>query len=494
MVFLTLLGACAMICHHFLCTYSDGKEVLSDVVVFWHIAITTQMLMSVTGNAIAASGSIMLSAAIGIAAVQVLWSNLGQRSHSIRQIRAMLECRSQPFAPIAWPAWSASRRLTLLAVFSSLMTLITIFAPSSLRTEPNLSNPLPCSVKRVDLSGESFEKLFVDVDKHELMSTTSPQLRRLVTRNLVGGTYLTPPNQCNQSCSYGLKFNSPAMNCSDTTSNHDFSNMIWNSSLKSLVIWNSTHTIGVDGSTIFVETLGGLNPSDRHAFDCELFNATYSVDVFQNGSTSTVNVSGIERHQKISSSNSSAPEYKALHYTALTIGQVFWGVVQIEVDGMLQYIPSNLGVDNSVIIYATFGEPNPTSTNPMPWLWNPDMPAVLAGLVTNISISLLSNPMGLPMIDVQTTCRYPGFVYVYNPYHLFLTYGIGLVTAIFCLLLGFISIYTNKREETLHFSRLLVAILDPKLSEEVLTDETKLITENRTSGNSAIYSQFKKVY
>lgn len=239
--------------------------------------------------------------------------------------------------------------------------------------------------------------------------------------------------------------------------------------------------------------MGGLNPSDREAFTCEVFNATYSVDVFHNGTATTINISNIDLQQNVTNANVSAPEYNAFYYTALALGQMFFGIVEIDVNAMAQEIPSNLGYDNHIILYSALGKPNPSS-NPEPWLWDPNTPGAVSELATNISISLLSNPLGISMIDVQTTCQYLGFQYVYNPFHLFLTYGVGLFTAIFCLLMGFISIYINKREETLHFSRLLVAILDPKLSEEVLTDETRLIAGNRASGKSATYSQFKKVY
>lgn len=494
MVLLTLLGAGAMVCHHFFCTYFNGKQVISDMFFDWRIPVSRQVLIGAAGNTIAAAGSFSLSAAIGIAAVQVLWSSLGQRSHSIRQIRAILECRTQPFTPISWPAWSTSRSLTLLAIFSSSMTLITIIAPSSLRTAPSLSSPVPCTIKRVDLSGEGYDRLYdTGGDPNAISHMTSQPLQKLVARNIIDGSYITPANPCNQSCSYILEFNAPATNCSVTTLKYDFGNMSGSSNLQNLVIWNSTHDIHEHGSTIQVATMGGLNPSDREAFTCEVFNATYSVDVFHNGTATTINISNIDLQQNVTNANASAPEYNAFYYTALALGQMFFGIVEIDVNAMAQEIPSNLGYDNHIILYSALGKPNPSS-NPEPWLWDPNTPGAVSELATNISISLLSNPLGISMIDVQTTCQYLGFQYVYNPFHLFLTYGVGLVTAIFCLLMGFISIYINKREETLHFSRLLVAILDPKLSEEVLTDETRLIAGNRASGNSATYSQFKKVY
>lgn len=496
MVLLTLLGAGTMVCHHFFCTYLNGKPVLSDIIFNWRVPVTRQVLISAAGNAIAAAGSITLSAAIGIAAVQVLWSNLGQRSHSIRQIRAIMECRTRPFAPIAWPAWSTSRRLTLLAVFTTLMTLITIFAPSSLRTAPSLSGPEPCTVKQVDLTGDGYDIVYSPNGVYGTLSDmTSQPLRKLVARNLIDGTYIIPENPCSQSCSYTAELNAPAMNCTDSTEDYHFEDMTHYNGPTDLVIWNSTHDINTNGSTINLATMSGPATSSGKAFICEVYNATYSLDVLHNGTAISINVSRIEFIQRLSESNVSSPEYKALQFTALTLGQMLYGYVMIDKGAMVQLIPLNdtwnVISNNFFILYSSLGKPNPTA-NSLPWLWHPDLPTVLSELATNISISLLSNPLGIPMKDVQTICRYPGFAYVYNPLHLFLTYGIGLVTAIFCLLLGFISIHTNKRQETLHFSRLLVAILNPKLSKEVLTDETTLITENYTSGDAITYSQFKR--
>lgn len=302
MVLFTLLGATAMLCHHLFYDHLDGTEVEPDYIIDARLRLTKQALIGQAGNTIATIASIAFGAAIGIAFVQVLWSSLGQKSHSIREIQAIMECRTRPYSPGAWHAWGISRKLTLLAVFGSLMTLITIFAPSSLRTIQDFTDPEACTVSRVDLTGEGYDKLYNSTDddgQTSISDTTSQELRKLVARNLMGGAYLPPPNPLNTSCTYSLEFNAPAMNCSDTTSDFDFTYMVQNSTSSEIVIWNSTHDIYLKGSTIWVATMGGLDVSSRRAITCEVYNATYSVDISHNGTDSSVS--------RISYGNSDSP-------------------------------------------------------------------------------------------------------------------------------------------------------------------------------------------
>lgn len=493
MVLFTLLGATAMLCHHLFYDHLDGTEVEPDFVIDARLRLTKQALIGQAGNTIATVASIAFGAAIGIAFVQVLWASLGQKSHSIREIQAIMECRTRPYSPGAWHAWGVSRKLTLLAVFGSLMALITIFAPSSLRTIQEFTDPEHCTVSRVDLAGEGYDKQYNSTDGDGLPSTsvtTSQELRKLVSRNLMDGAYLSPQNPLNRSVSYFLEFNAPAMNCTDTTSDFDFTYMVQNSTSSEVVIWNSTHDIYLNGSTIWVAIMGGPDASSGRAITCEVYNATYSVDISHNGTETSVYVVKIEWGQRLSDSNSSAPEYKALQFTALTLGQKLDGFVKIATDTFVQLVPPNdvwdITENNFILLYSTLGEAG-SSSSTVPWLWDPNLPDALSELATNVSISLLSNPLGIPMINFNTDCQYPGIIYVYNRLHLLLTYGLGLLTAICCVSVGFYSVSANKREETIHFSRLLVAILDADLGKGKLTGETRFRTVECESG---AYSQF----
>lgn len=117
------------------------------------------------------------------------------------------------------------------------------------RLIPDISfNAEPCTVSKVNLSGDGYDKRFCFGS--EAQQTTSQELRKMVARNILGGTYLSPTNPYNRSCSYTLTFDAPATNCTDVTSQYGFSDMIRLSDThqKQLVIWNSTHDINGNGS------------------------------------------------------------------------------------------------------------------------------------------------------------------------------------------------------------------------------------------------------
>lgn len=417
-----------MLCHHFLYNHLDGTQVDSGYILDPHIRVTKQVLVGAAGNAIATAsvGSFSLAAAISIAFVQVLWMRLAQRSYSTRQIRTFMDLRTSPFAPSAWHAWGAGRSLRLLAVLGMAMTLITIFAPSSLRTVPFPTNAEPCTVSKVNISGDGYDKRFYFGS--EAQQTTSQELRKMVARNILGGTYLSPTNPYNRSCSYTLTFEAPATSCTNVTSQYDFSNMVKLSDThqKQLVIWNSTHDISGNGSSIWLTAMGGADVSSGKSFQCDVYIGTYSVDVTHNGTVTTVEVLDVKLHQLLGQSDKTASDYNALQFTSLTLGQMLCGLVNINVDAMIQVMLEE-DVNNVLVLYSTFGAPLYNSSS-VPWLWNPDLSSIYSNLKQNISISLLSNPLGIPMIDAKTNYLYPSIIYSYNRPHLALTYGLGLLT------------------------------------------------------------------
>lgn len=261
-----------------------------------------------------------------------------------------------PFAPSEWHAWGAGRSLRLLAVLGTAMTLITIFAPSSLRTVPFLTNAEPCTVSKVNLSGDGYDKMYYFGS--EAQQTTSQELRKMVARNILGGTNLSPTNPYNRSCSYTLTFDAPATNCTDVTSQYDFSDMIRLSDThqKQLVIWNSTHDINGNGSSIWLTTMGGADASSGKSFQCDVYIGTYSVDVTHNGTVTTVEVLDVKLHQLLGQSDKTASDYNALQFTSLTLSQMLCGLININVDAMIQVMLEE-DVNNVLVLYSTFGAP-----------------------------------------------------------------------------------------------------------------------------------------
>ena len=98
----------------------------------------------------------------------------------------------------------------------------------------------------------------------------------------------------------------------------------------------------------------------------------------------------------------------------------------------------------------------------------------LPELMANISTSLLSNPINAPVKMMDRDCEQSSVAYTYSPSHLYAAYVSGLLVSTVCVAVGFCSIGNNKREETIGFSRLLVAILRPEMLSEEIKKETRL--------------------
>lgn len=472
MVVLTLLGAGAMVGHHYFCQYLDGKEVNTDPLL--GMRFSEQALIGVTGNAIASIASFVFGTAIGIVFVQVLWSSLRNKGLAIEHVQAVMECRTSPFSPSALYAWRAATKLTLLALLSAAMTLVTIFAPSALRTEAQTTvTSKPCTIPTVDMSGGTYGTYWPN-NTGQTIWTPSPDMKRMVAQNLMSGSYITPPSPCG-SCAYNLTFNAPAMTCSNTSNEFNFSGML--SPLPDLFIWNCTHDIYENGNTLNIATVEGYGVN-MQAAACQVFNTSYTVEVFHNGTSTEVKVINAVAFQPVSAMDPSAPDKMAIYTIALATAQMLYGLGRVDLNTMENIIDTTDALDYNPYFYVSkLGEPGAPGSKK--WQWEPGMVEALPQLVMNVSISMLSNPLNAPMVNIETQCRFYSIVYVYDELHLAVAYGSGLLVTVVCVLFGFLAVKKNGREESLGFSRLLVAILTPDLYTTELNKEVRIRATNQ---------------
>lgn len=324
----------------------------------------------------------------------------------------------------------------------------------------------------MDLSYAVFGAIIPD-DQHVPRLYPSPNLDRMVLQNVVSGSYIPPPNVCG-TCSYNVSFNAPAMSCTNITSQFNFSTM----NLTPPVIWNVTHDIGFGGSTITVATTEA-NGLLTDAARCTVYNATYLAEISHNATSTNVMVGNPVLHQPVNEMQQDAPDFMSIYTTALATSQVLDGLGQVDLLKM-QYIEQGVGpyaytTFNPYFIFSSLGRPGPL--NSMTWEWDRSMRDAFPQLMANISISLLSNPVNAPMNNYETLCIYSTVLYVYDQLHLLLSYGLGILLASLCVGAGFWSIRRNGREETLEFSRLMVAILSPSLLHEELRKSVRLKTK-----------------
>lgn len=470
MSMLILAGVISMICHHFFYLLLSGRTVNTDRVVM--LEISRQVLVGAAGNAIASFATFVLGTAVGIAFVQILWTRLHRKPYAIEHIEAMISCRSSPFSPAALRSWRAAWLLSAIAALGSTMRLITIFAPGALRTETS-SFEKTCTIQKMDLSHAVFGVAIPDAQNVPIFYP-SPNLDRMVLQNIVSGSYIPPPNFCG-TCSYNVSFNAPAMSCTDITSQFNFNTMFLKDS--DPIIWKVTHDIGLRGSTITVATMKAQNVQ-MEAARCTVYNATYLAEISHNATSTNVIVGNPTLHRPVNETQQDAPDYMSLFTTALATAQFLDGFGQVDLLKM-QYINRGAGpyaniYFNPYFIFSSLGRPGPQSS--MTWEWD-SMRDAFPQLMANISISLLSNPINAPTSNYDTLCTYSTVLYVYDQLHLLLSYGLGILLASLCVGAGFWSIRRNGREETLEFSRLMVAILSPSLLHEELRKSVRLKTK-----------------
>lgn len=323
----------------------------------------------------------------------------------------------------------------------------------------------------MDLSRAVFGTTIPDVHR-DLITYPSPNLYRMVLQNLVSGSYIPPPNFCG-TCSYNVTFNAPAMDCTDITSQFDFTTM----DIDPPVIWYVGHNIGSGGSTITVATMDSYGLR-MEAARCSVYNATYSAEISHNATSTSIIVRDTVFHQLVSELEADAPDNLSIHTTAAATAAVLDGFGQVDLLRM-SYIGQGVGpyaniYFNPYFIFSSLGRPGLQSS--MTWEWD-SMRDAFPQLMANISISLLSNPINAPTSNYDTLCTYSTVLYVYDQLHLLLSYGLGILLASLCVAAGFWSIRRNGREETLEFSRLMVAILSPNLLHEELRKSVRLKTK-----------------
>lgn len=151
MVTYTFVGIVLMVVHHVVFFCLNGRRVNTTKRQGLHMS--QQALIGAGANALASAACFAFAAAISIVFVQILWHSLRHQNHSIKHIEAVIACQSSPLNPASWRAWRAAWRLPLLALVSAAMTLITIFAPGSLRTTTaDFALRAPCTIPLVNMS------------------------------------------------------------------------------------------------------------------------------------------------------------------------------------------------------------------------------------------------------------------------------------------------------------------------------------------------------
>ncbi len=424
------------------------------------------------GLALAYIAQTLFVTAITISSSQVFWCRLRSREHTVSEIDALMKAQVNPFTPLSFRAAKASFGVLLLALLSTAMSAVSVFAPNSINYSVDKQTSEECLVP-------SLRNLT------SLTTDNSSDYSTPIGTVLSLGTYIPPTisNLLYGFSVYDLEFVGPGYDCKDVTASSDyaafadwtpgpgpgFGNMtnIYNAYI---VPQTSDLTIQLSVQTRDMER------SLYQAVNCIGVTRSYSVTVMPNAPP-IINVlesrlispvlaqPGVDLSRSPGDGNISfVQDYIVGGMTVLT------GSIATGIDGSAQAfnLPSFIQVADSQITYigglGSFLE----NGN---FAWRENMTVALEDYAQNLTLSLLSGQIFLSnnteeptlLENTTATCAYTINGFEYTPSRLFLTYGIAAFVTLLCVAWGTIAIQINGTEESMNFSRFLRAVLNERM-------------------------------
>ncbi|KLO19450.1 hypothetical protein SCHPADRAFT_935253 [Schizopora paradoxa] len=471
-----------MLLHHLWNRYLDGKAVNSTPHIVFGKHLTDQTLSEVVGSGIAYVVGTSLATGIGVGFVQVLWANLRRGHYTLREVDAMVSCKGGMLNPSSFVTWKCAFSLAALGTSASLMSLVTIITPGSLRVVPSdFAFPAPCSVPTVSLSKANISTIFLQPSGQnssifrEEMGLGGLNLQRFAEQVFLRGSPLPSSNPCSGECKYEIRFSAPAANCTPFGAEAILPSP---DADQTVVWWGQHYTNAME--TSFQATSRSPVANSVDAVNCAFFNATYVVNVtHSNSSTQALEISTtVNLFEPIvpilvapdtdGSPIAVAPSNDTVFVNTLQqyVQLVFslWPILETTIEygnntAQFQTLSSTT-TNSTVLAYSPLFERSFED----PWKLACNVSTLISTFMTNISLSLLSdvlsteqNPTTTPF---DTTCWYSSERYSYDAPRLLITYGCGIGIAAICMLFGFVALYLNGMDESISFSRILGATLN----------------------------------
>ncbi|PPQ75042.1 hypothetical protein CVT26_012066 [Gymnopilus dilepis] len=454
--------------HHFLYTRLSGRPAEGPSISLRGHDVLNQTVVKSIGNALSIAAGTSFSSAIGIAFAQYFWRVLRAASHRVKHIDAAFAASNGsplstlltvPMAPV----------LALMAMVTVAEPLLTVFAPGSLSiVTEQFSVPKACSVSTSNITRANLASYSVPAgDTSGIAYLHNPTIRTstLVTRVILGGSYILPPSPCG-SCSYNVSFVGAGANCTwATESRPPMDLQVPEGPTTWLGIWNATYSWA--NNTRWTLQLSVRNGSYYYyypltTYECRAYRADYTVRV-THGNVSTAEVLSVSLQDPIPGSIISwGPQSD--HVMRQLNGIL--GAVGNQLNGSIVYQQGYCDFDTATSLMASspilnVGNDCVNKTDPV-FMW-PDMRWAIPSLIQNVSISLLSGQYpsaekGSYLEDVDTVCLTSPLTYHYDPTELLVTYATALLAVVVSLCIGFCAISANGCEEDLSLIRFLKAL------------------------------------
>ncbi|THG93832.1 hypothetical protein EW026_g7514 [Hermanssonia centrifuga] len=468
-------GAVAMLIHHFFYAFLDGR--LADGSTFsnfrrvFHSTISDQSFVNAIANATATVGKMCLASVVGVAFIQVFWWRMRATGYTLDQVDTVASFKENPADLTTWSAWYYTTLLSVVAICSLLMEVVTIATPGSL-TVASTSIWQDCDTLPV-VDAAKAASIVVGSEGPGTnisygYSGPSGSAFELVTRVLYTGSYILPQSPCG-ICNYHVYFNATALLCDpvDLTESIIASDTL-PVGLGEMTLWNSSSGWSESVPSHLSLTVASRNLSSNDtdytavdnsatvAFVCTGYNAAYTVLVYHNQTgTSDYYINSVEllepytRDQSLETTND----------PSLFFGLAIWDAFRQQFSGT---VTLNESANALTFSAGTIIVNSPFTTSPSSnilWQWQVDLINALPSLMQNISLSLISGVLFNSSLSDYNTglglCTVTDLHFVYDRVRLLATYGAMIGVALACLLVALVAIHINKVGETMDFSRIL---------------------------------------
>ncbi|KAB8223226.1 hypothetical protein BDV33DRAFT_228673 [Aspergillus novoparasiticus] len=460
MVGLVISSAMLSVGHHYYYKSLDGGRVASREEQTWAIR---------TGTGFAFLIKSCLVAAVGLAAVQETWATLRRKSVRLSGIDSMFAIRDTPLAFLTLDVWIYAKTLTVLAIASWLIPLMTIVTPATLNV---ITYPARDKIERLgpDVNFDpTFWRNKAQFDEMWHITSPSGSMARLFT-TMSSSTQVLPIDVVTQKLWDG-----------------EFPE----AQFQTTRIYMGTAPSGLN-NTIFISAAGSnplWNDNDTQPTElvCQLWNTSYVVNMhFINGIQTLTPISvdhvAYANWSKGEASSSAAPSYSELDPTVnagfYIIHMILSGLLQGE---LVQSKRAGVWENKTVASTTTYTDTSLAYTGlfACPELWNTSsfyythgndstslcrngtLAQAIEDLSHNFTYSLLSLNGGNTTVEV-TDVTYRNY-YFYGRTALLGAYMSALAATIACVVVGIFSLRRNGVPQNNSFSSVLMTTRNPEL-------------------------------
>ena len=444
---------------------------------------------------------------IGIALCQQVWYTVERHraGFSIGALDALFSLDTSVISLFKMEVWRYAFSAISMTLCIWLLPLITIVAPTALTFRFNSYTTLDsqCSVPHISFTSQGEGLNFWIPGAHSTVVSGGPssmarQSVELPARTGLRNTWESP---CGGNCSYETSFVAPSWDCTDvnftdkripwirdSVNPKDPFIPFWGTNLSqagmtnhgqygtSMATYRTYYTSLVDNSTGrlwagFAHVLESPAPSVTTLY-CDLVNSSYDLKIKYTNGQQQIQISNVTALNPIwLYHNSTSEDYftgvdavwqsrgLALPVTELLVG-----------DAIMEYT-GNSGTGVSTSITMLPGLVNTSTIEPAlidQFSILPNISKRIEEMSHNISISLMSNPKLEVYETKNTTCERYSVVlqWRYEPWILWLTYGIAILLALICLVLASVNvIFSTTAVRSKAFSTIMRTTRDPRLND-----------------------------